>query len=44
MPDDENNAIFEACLKAGVNVIDTAASYEDGAAELLLGKFITPRA
>ena len=40
--DNENKSILDACLNAGMNVIDTAASYEEGRAETLLGKWITP--
>ena len=35
-PDDEKRACIRACLEAGVNWIDTAAAYGDGASEKAL--------
>ncbi|WP_166416976.1 aldo/keto reductase [Cochlodiniinecator piscidefendens] len=36
----QSQAMFEACIEAGVNFFDTAYVYTDGASETMLGQFL----
>lgn len=42
-PDDEGIRIVHAALDAGINIVDTANVYHDGASETLLGKALADR-